>query len=564
MKKTLALLMAIMMLLGLLAGCNTTPDPTDAPTDAPKPTEAPKDDPTEAPEDPTEAPAAEPNYLRMAHGMVNATKSGFWTLWTCFNNDTIGLIWETIIGYDTTTGEFVKILAEDYSVSEDGKTWTVNLKKDVKWHDGEPLTSEDIAYSYAAMIGAAGSGSTHLTNLKGYEAVSTGAADRFEGITCPDDYTVVFEFTQPNFMFEETMAYLGYSIVPAHCFEGMSWAEMLESEYWVAPIGSGPYKVNETKWPDYVTLTANENWHKGMAGIKDILLLIYEDAAATLAASMAGELDIRKGLSEEDATSITTAQPQLKTTVMEAGYTRMFVLNQMGSSRPEMRDVRVRKAINMIVDKQMIVDYIGIQASVATTFSAMDYNTDIPTWTRDVEGGKKLLEEAGFDFTRPIILYTNYTDQQTIDIFDIIVANFAEAGVTVEYISTGDNAVAKIYEIRDYDIYYGGTLGLHYQMYNCWATGALYDAWYAEDTVASRTERYNNLMDQYRGTTDVALRKQILDQIQVNSMEDMYLIAVWYRNDIWAVNERLTGFACYANDYATMHYPDVTAWSLAE
>jgi len=181
-----------------------------------------------------------------------------------------------------------------------------------------------------------------------------------------------------------------------------------------------------------------------------------------------------------------------------------------------------------------------------------------------VEGGKKLLEEAGFDFSVPLRLYTDYKDQQSIDILDIIVANLVEAGVTLEYVFGGDNAVAKIYEIKDWDMYYGGGMGIAITNYNTWSSGQLYDAWYNPADADYRYARYQQLFNDYRATADADARQMIYDQIQMNAMEDMYIMGVWHRSSIWLVDEDLTGFTPWPTDYNTSVWRDVTQWSLAE
>ena len=556
MKKIIAILLAMVMLLGLLSGCGQ-----EAATDAPE-TAAPAESkaPEAAPEEETPV-EEEPDYLKMILRSTNADGSAFSQTFINYNNDNYMLIWEPLLGFDANNKEYVNILADSYEMSPDGKTWTVKLI-DAYWHDGQPVVAEDVAFTFAMHLQSGGTAGSQLTSLKGYQAVVDRTADRFEGIVCKDDKTVVFEFDAPNYLFESTLACHGFSILPAHCFEGLNADEVITSEYWAAPIGSGAYKMNEVAWPDYVTLTANDNWHGGTPGIKDIVLIRYTDWSIIPSDLMADNLEYFYGISEVNANTVTATNPNMTLVVEEAGYTLGLMVNQYDTARPEMRDARVRKAINMIIDKQMIADYIGVQASVATNYSAMDYNTDIPKWERDVEGGKKLLEEAGFDFSKPLRLWGTGTDQQTIDIFDIIVANMAEAGVTVEYSNGADDAITAIYETRDYDIYYCGTTGMNIDMYIGLTSGMIYDAWYYDEIADYRYERYQALFDQYRMTATAEGRTEILDQIQINAMEDMYAIPLWHRNSMLMHTSDLKGFTFWGSDFDSIAYFDYTQWYL--
>jgi len=559
MKKIFVLLMAMMLLLNLLAGCKAASDPADAttPSQDTTPTEAPNDSTT------TEDPASS-DVLRLRLYGVNDTNSGFRHAFSNYNYLHMFLLYETLLGYNDTDDEIVNVLAESYEMSPDGKTWTVVLKDTATFHDGEPVTAEDVAFSFAANIGCAGASSNQLASLKGYQAVVDGTADRLEGIVVQDEKTIVFEFETPNYLFYETMYCNAFSIYPAHCFEGMDFADIPNSDFWASPVGSGPYMIKEANWPDYVLLTARDDYHMGTPGIKEILMTNYTDDNAFEADTMAGLIHVASSVNQNSVDTVTAENPAMEPHYMDSGYTRYIAFNMSDTGRPEMRSAEVRKAINMIIDKQMIVDYIGVQAAVATNQSALFFNTDIPRWQRDVEGGKKLLEEAGFDFSVPLRLYTDYKDQQSIDILDIIVANLAEAGVTLEYVFGGDNAVAKIYEIKDWDMYYGGGMGIAITNYNTWSSGQLYDAWYNPADADYRYARYQQLFNDYRATADADARQMIYDQIQMNAMEDMYIMGVWHRSSIWLVDEDLTGFTPWPTDYNTSVWRDVTQWSLAE
>ena len=512
--------------------------------------------------------AEEAGALNLGMGMLNDTGTGFnppINYGNCFESS---LIWEPLLRYDVDTNSYIPILAESYTISEDGTKHTVVLK-DAKFHDGEPITADDVIFTFNLNLLVGGSNSGPLKGLKGGEAVATGEAEAIEGIYAENEKTVVFEFDTPNFNFAPTLGSGCLGILPKHLLGDLPAAEVpTYADYWAKPIGSGPYKVDETAYPNYVTLTRFEDYHSAPAGIEKIHLTAYADNNAMMVAMMAGECDIGRQVDATAGQDAVASNPSLELTLMDSDYCRCFVFNlsDKEGAREDLKNPRIRQALNMIIDKQMVVDYIGISSSVATTPNVgSEYNTDVPRWQRDLEGGVKILQEEGFDFNTPLRLYAYYTDQQTIDIMDIVVANLAEAGITTELLIDGENIMSILYENCTFDLGYAaiGQNGvLPYQMVD---PGAIYDSWFNDAFLASNEELFGSLIDQYNGTADATQRKQLLDQIQVNFMENMPIIPGWLYNTAWLINkDHVQGLKLYSADYNTYAYLNVADWKLVD
>lgn len=561
MKKHISMLLVFALLIGVFAmtltGCNRAEEApaTEAATEAA--TQAATQAATE------EAAVEEVKYMRTLLQQKNETVSAFNPTFKSANNNVIYLIWETLISYDVDAGEYYGVLADSWEMAPDGLSYTVKLKEDATWSDGEPVTAQDVVFTYSFALSGGGTASSKLSQLEGYQDVLDGKADTISGIVAQDEHTVVFNFTAPNYLFEETMAHLTYSILPAHLFEGMTTADALVADYWVAPVGSGAYKVNEAAWPDYVTLTARDDWHGGIAGIKDIML-VQTTKEAEVAGLMSGELHFIRGMEQAATDTAKAENPALKSEVVDAAYVRYLQFNLSDTGREDLQNARIRQALSMIIDKQMLVDYMGVQTTVATTNNASDYNTDIPRWERNVEKGIEILNEEGFDFSKEIKIYTDYTDQLTVDLLDILVANFAEAGITATYTNGGDDVVTLIYETRDWDLFYGGSMGRGVGAYGIYTDNpTYYDKWYNESLLEYRHERYQVLFDQYASTPDKAGRDAIVDQVQVNAMEDMFTIPLYFRNTIWVYDEALQGLDMWGTEFDEITRQDPTQWSFA-
>ena len=548
MKKIIALLLALVMVTGLVACGQKAPEA------------APEAAPTED--------LNETKYLKLDWGARNETLSGFMAPMNTGNCLDQALLWSTLVKYDVEDGTFYSDLAESWEIAEDGKTYTFKLNQNAKWHDGEPVTAADVVYSINFVVKNAGAYSNKLVAVKGYQDVVDGVAETLAGVTAADDYTVVLELDSANFGLLISFASPNMAVLPEHLLSDKAWADAAVDEtFWANPIGSGPYKINETAYPNYVTLIRNDDYYGGTAKIKNIQLTYYADQTAINAALMAGDLAWCTVESAEDADTVTAANAGMEVVALNAEYCRgLFAnLSDADTARDDLKNPKVRQALNMIIDKQMIVDYMGVVASVATTYCSQKYNTDIPVWERDVDTAVQMLKDAGYNFDDPLVLYTNYDDQQSIDIMEMMVANLQEAGVAAEYYIDGNNAYSIIYETLDFDYLYGAGGGMDTGAFNQVTPGALYDVWYNEEILAELSERYGKLVAEYGATKDDAKREQILDQLQVNSMEDMHRIPVWFMATVWTIDTaQVEGFEPVPSTFAWLNNGNCLNWSFVQ
>ena len=160
------------------------------------------------------------------------------------------------IGYD---------LATDYSVSEDGLTWTVTIRDDAYFTDGEQLTAEDVAFTYNTV--------KQTSSVNDFTML-----DRAEAT---DDTTVVFHMTRPFSIWPYTMAVVG--IVPEHAYDSAT--------YGIHPVGSGRYMLEQWDRGQQVILTANPNYYGEQPKMQRVIILFMEEDAAFLAAQ-AGQVDV--------------------------------------------------------------------------------------------------------------------------------------------------------------------------------------------------------------------------------------------------------------------------------
>ena len=415
------------------------------------------------------------------------------------------------IGYD---------LATDYSVSEDGLTWTVTIRDDVSFTDGEPLTAEDVAFTYNTV--KASSSVSDFTMLDYAEAA--------------DDRTVVFHMNRPFSIWPYTMAVTG--IVPEHAYDSAT--------YGASPIGSGRYILKQWDRGQQVILEANPDYYGGEPLMKKVTILFMEEDAAFLAAQ-AGQVDLAY-------TSATYSDQQIEgyslasyATVDNRGFNLPAVPEQTDAQGRTVgndltADVRVRRAINMGIDRQEMIDHVlnGYGSPAYSVCDQMPWYSEASEVEYDPEGAAALLDEAGWktgdDGVREkdgVKAELNLLYSAGDSVRQALAADFAD--------QLGDLGISCTLEGVGWDTAYDRALsdpliwgwGAHtpMELYNIYHTAAGSDSALYSPYASDAVDRY---MDQALAQNDLETSYQLWQQAQWDGTE-----GVTWEGDIpwvWLVN----------------------------
>ncbi len=172
------------------------------------------------------------------------------------------------------SNQVIPALAKDWSFDEESYTYTFYLEEDVKWHDGEPFSADDVKFTIEAIMNP----DNGSENAPDYEDV--------EEIAVVDEHTVSFKLTAPNVAF---LDYMAMPVLPKHLLEGEN---MQESDFFRAPVGTGPYRFESWDEGQAITLIKNEDYFKGAANIDKIIFKIVTDDNAKAMQMRSGELDL--------------------------------------------------------------------------------------------------------------------------------------------------------------------------------------------------------------------------------------------------------------------------------
>ncbi|MFI3201546.1 MAG: ABC transporter substrate-binding protein, partial [Eubacteriales bacterium] len=295
-------------------------------------------------------------------------------------------------------------LAEEFSILNDGLTYRVTIKEGIVWSNGEPLTIEDVVFSIESSLKAKDTNGIYtlaFSKIVGYEDFIDNVTDHLIGLEVSGQ-TVTIQLTSLYPSMEQILAQ--FVIVPKHILEQEEVTMLNYNEFWENPVVSGMYKVEEVT-EEVVTLVKNERYIGEEPLIETIKMHTnYQqellDYFSTNNISDITNYRIKVGVEEYLTSSL---------------FYRYFIFNMQGIDGNEneaMQDVRVRKAIAYAINRENIIEHIYENTTTIINSGIPDshYAVSRDSIEYDPEMAKQLLEEAGYDFERPLVLAYYYAD----------------------------------------------------------------------------------------------------------------------------------------------------------
>jgi len=291
-------------------------------------------------------------------------------------------------------------LAESWEVSDDQRTLTFTLKPDLSWHDGTPLTTADIAFTYTSMADPLYDGGRYaeISVLEGAEAYNAGEADSVTGINVIDEQTIAFTTTEPFAPFLPVIG--GIFILPEHIYGEVAIDAWQEDSTNREPLGSGPFEFVEYRSGELVEVQAFENYHEGRPCL-DRIIIRFGDQNTMLAALLSGEVDAAQ-VPINSVDSVTSAEDVDLKIVDSLSFQYLgFNLRNPALSQPE-----VRQAIAHALNREAMVDGLlrGYGQTLNTIFPTnhWSYPTDVEAISFDVEMANQILDEAGWELSNGV------------------------------------------------------------------------------------------------------------------------------------------------------------------
>jgi peptide/nickel transport system substrate-binding protein len=319
------------------------------------------------------------------------------------------LMFEGMLRVDPFTGEWLPNFAERWTVSADGRTYTFALRRDLQWSDGAPITARDAHFSYAALL----SGALDTPNV---ERVSN-----IEQVEVLDDYTLAVTFAKAGCGVLDALR-IGW--LPMHAFtdgtaETYDWRELAQHEFNSIPtVFSGPFVFASWERGSRWVQVRNERYWRGAPYLDGVVTEVLDGQHDMIDLLTAGELDVGEGFDPQHLAAV-EAQPALRVYKFladeydliafqlgdpEAPRSRLTAegtVDDGHGEHPILGDLRVRRAIAYALDRGALIERarlgegVPLQANVLPTVG-WAYNTDLAPRERDLEGARRLLDEAGW------------------------------------------------------------------------------------------------------------------------------------------------------------------------
>jgi peptide/nickel transport system substrate-binding protein len=419
----------------------------------------------------------------------------------------------------------VPLLATGYQVSDDGLTYTFPLRQGVKFHTGQDMTAADVKYSY--------------DYIRNPDNGSPGAGDfsTVESIDVVDDYTVVFNLSQPNASLPMTLGNKYGAVVPTGTFDDEGARAALNRE----SVGTGPFRIAAYETNSFLELVAFEDyWQDGMPYLDGITFLFMPNNAALLVALRNQRIDFAKLGRPQDSEQLAG--------VDHLEIQRWASLGQkpldLDSNYGPLQDVRVRQAIALAVDKEEILQASlgGYGTVIHTIVAGMQDTWGVPVeelefQTRDLERARALMAEAGLadgvEMDLTTIAGFDWMDPAAVTLKE----QLSEIGITLN-IKRVDLGVW-------IDNFRNKNMGL---TFNDWATqpdpNMLFFRHFHKSPEGADFRNWNNeeasaLLREGRSTSDPAKRKEIYAEFQKILDRTVPTVMLFSADIVTVANERV-------------------------
>ncbi|MFJ5760539.1 staphylopine-dependent metal ABC transporter substrate-binding lipoprotein [Neobacillus sp. NPDC093182] len=376
-----------------------------------------------------------------------------------------GMVYESLV--ENTEDGIKPLLAESWEVSEDGKVYTFHLRKDVKFHDGEPFNADAVKTNIEAV----------QNNAEKHAWIKLST--KIESVNVIDDYTVELVLSEAYY---PTLVEL--SMTRPYVFLSPNDFKDGETKEGVNGFnGTGPYIITEHKTDEYATFEANEDYWGGAPKIKKITSKVLPAGETTFLALQKGEVNFvftdDRGADSLDVEAMNqlVESGDYQLVRSEPMNTKMIVANSSNADNP-VSETAVREAIWYSIDRKTITKDLlnGTETEAHTLFSPNVNYADVDLKKRgyDVEKAKKILEDDGWKIKNGAEVRTKDNKKLSMKLYydsnsssqktqaEFIQASVKEIGIQLEIIGEESTSIANRRSTGDYDLLFNQTWGLAY------------------------------------------------------------------------------------------------------
>ncbi|HPQ39034.1 MAG TPA: ABC transporter substrate-binding protein [bacterium] len=421
-------------------------------------------------------------------------------------------------------------LAESWEMVND-TTYRFKLRRNVRFHDGSMFDARDVKATFEAVL------ADTLASPK------KAAYEKLASISIIDDYTIIFETTEP---FAPFLINMVLGILPE------SQARNHDPNQAISPVGTGPFQVTRRDGNDTVVLTAFTDHFRGKPAMDRVEFRVVPDDAIRIMELEKGTIDFIENNVPPDAVPQLRENPEVN--VMTAPGTSYYYMgfNMRLTDHPT-ADPRVRRALALALDRESIITHVlGGLASPAVSLlpeGHWAFNTDLAQIPFDPEEAGRLLDAAGYSLhdggNRFSVEFKVSQNNQSRRLAEIIQAQWATVGVTVNLRSL------------EWGTFYEDIINGNFECYVLSWVGVtdpdIYFSIFHTDAIppnGRNRSHYSNpevdrLLETARVTLDQKRRAEMYREVQVKLQEDLPCISLWHTDNVAVMDSDLTGFRLY-------------------
>jgi peptide/nickel transport system substrate-binding protein len=461
--------------------------------------------------------------------------------------------------------------AATYKLSNDNKTITIKIRKNVNWSDGKPVTAQDLEYAYLVIGNKAYKGVRYdgiFQQIKGMEDYHAGKANKISGVKVINDKTIAITYKKAT---PTVLSGIYTTPIPKHYFKGVSIAKMQQSpQVHKNPLAFGPFKVKKIVPGESVELVRNDNYWKGKPQLKGVIIKVVSPNAVTDA--------LKKGNIDIAAETPASLYSQLKSSKnykllgnIDLAYNYIgFKLGKWDAKKSEnvmdpkskMANKNLRQAMGYALDIKTVANklykgiYFPANSLIPPSFPRY-YNSELKGYEFNIKKAKKLLDEAGYkdvnkdgyredpDGKKLVINFSSMSGSSTAEpLAKFYIQSWKKIGLNVQLLDG---------RLQEFNSFYKNieTDSPKVDVYNAaWGTGTdvdpsgLYGRQAQFDMSRYTSKENDKLLSEGLSAKafDTKYRKSVYDKWQQLMYEDAPVIPTFFRYQIVPVNNRVKNY----------------------
>ncbi len=435
-------------------------------------------------------------------------------------------------------------IARSWKLSDDQLTYLFRLRRDIRFSNGRKVSAQDVKYSFERVLspGTKAPLTWVLDRIEGARDFMAGKTESVSGIQIVNDHTLTIKIQKPFGPFLSLLAMTTAYIVPRE------EVARLGQDFSSQPIGSGPYVLKEWKHGRQLILTAREDYFDGRPKLNGIFYRIIPEDLTAVMEFETGHLDVL--LIPASEYKRYTSDPAWRDLVYGRPGLNTYYLG-LNCTRPPFNDVRVRKAMNLGIDRQHILNTVFEKRGVLANgpippglWKSKNWSHLLQGYAYDPKKAKELIREAGAE-GHTITIYIA-TDPEVLDVIEVIQSQLAELGLKVEIVQLDWSALKQAVNEGEPDAFwlswwadYPDPENFLFPLFHSASVGS------GGNRTRCIDPELDRLIETAQGTMDEKQRYRLYRQAEDRVIKNAPWVFMWHKADYFVIQPWVKDFKIY-------------------